>query len=109
MPRIEWRIMFAMSKEAVLRKEAPLLATLRLDPEAVESGLPVSTLTKFLSVSGMQGRDIYKVVISARTLRQRMKRKEPLTTDEADSLSRLSGSMTRQHMCLEIGTKPSAG
>jgi putative toxin-antitoxin system antitoxin component (TIGR02293 family) len=81
--------MFAMSKEAVLRKEAPLLATLRLDLEAVESGLPVSTLTKFLSVSGMQGRDIYKVVISARTLRQRMKRKEPLTTDEADRLLRL--------------------
>jgi putative toxin-antitoxin system antitoxin component (TIGR02293 family) len=81
--------MFAMSKEAVLRKGAPLLATLRLDLEAVESGLPVSTLTKFLSASGMQCRDIYKVVISARTLKQRIKRREPLTMDEADRLLRL--------------------
>jgi putative toxin-antitoxin system antitoxin component (TIGR02293 family) len=78
-----------MSKEAVLQEQASLLATLRLDLKAVESGLPVNTLTKFLSASGMQYRDIYEVVISARTLKQRIKRKEPLTMDEADRLLRL--------------------
>ncbi len=74
MPITEWRIMFAMSKEAVLQKQAPLLVTLRVDRDAVESGLAVSVLTEFLSASGMQCRDIYEVVISARTLKQRMKR-----------------------------------
>jgi putative toxin-antitoxin system antitoxin component (TIGR02293 family) len=42
-----------------------------------------------LSASGMQCRDIYEVVISARTLKQRIKRKEPLTMEEGDSLLRL--------------------
>jgi putative toxin-antitoxin system antitoxin component (TIGR02293 family) len=81
--------MFAMSTEAVLQKQAPLLPTLRLDLDAVESGLPVSVLTEFLSASGMSSRDIYEVVISARTLKQRMKRKQPLTMDEGDKLLRL--------------------
>jgi hypothetical protein len=52
-PSRNWRIMLAMSKEAVLQEPAPLLATLRVDLKAVESGFPVSTLTKFLSASGM--------------------------------------------------------
>jgi putative toxin-antitoxin system antitoxin component (TIGR02293 family) len=78
-----------MSKEAAPQEQAPLLATLRFDLNAVESGLPVCALTKFLSASGMECRDIYEAVISARTLKQWMKRKEPLTMDEGDRLLRL--------------------
>jgi|SRR5665213_1499936 len=81
--------MFAMSKEAAPQEQAPLLATLRFDLNAVEFGLPVSVITKFLSASGMECRDIYEVVISARALKQRMQRNKPLTMDEGDRLLRL--------------------
>lgn len=53
--------MFAMSKEAGPQEQAPLLATIHFDLNTVESGLPVSVLTKFLSASGMECRDIYEV------------------------------------------------
>jgi putative toxin-antitoxin system antitoxin component (TIGR02293 family) len=46
-------------------------------------------MTNFVAASGMQFRDIYEVVIPARTLKHRKARKEPLTRDESDKLVRL--------------------
>ena len=65
------------------------MTSLRLDLESVESGVSIGTLTDFVAASGMQLRDIYEVVIPARTLKHRKARKEPLTSDESDKLVRL--------------------
>jgi len=68
----------------------PLMVTLHMNLESVESGLSLATLTDFVSASGMQFRDVYDVVIPARTLKHRRTRKEPLTPDESDKLARLA-------------------
>ena len=54
------------------------MTSLRLDLETVEAGVPVPTLTNFVAASGMQFKDIYEVVIPARTLKHRKARKEHL-------------------------------
>lgn len=64
-------------------------ARLHLTLEHVEAGVPVDTMTSFVSASGVELKDIYDVVIPARTLKHRRARRESLTADESDKLARL--------------------
>ena len=73
----------------VVEHSTPFMTSLHLDLERVEAGVPVSTMTNFVAASGMQLKDIYAVVIPARTLKHRKARKERLTPDESDKLVRL--------------------
>lgn len=66
-----------------------LSAVLRFDLESVEAGVPLDTVSSFVSASGVQLKDIYDIVIPARTLKHRRSRKEPLSRDESDKLARL--------------------
>ena len=66
-----------------------LLAVLRLNLESVEAGVPVETMTNFVSASGVELKDIYNIVIPARTLKHRKSRRQPLSSDESDKLARL--------------------
>ncbi len=68
---------------------AKLLAALRLNLDTVEAGVPVDTMTNFVSASGVELKDIYDVVIPARTLKHRRSRKQSLSPDESDKLARL--------------------
>ena len=67
----------------------PLLAALRLDLSHVESGVPLTTMSTFAESSGLPLKDLYEVVIPARTLKHRRARREPLSRDESDKLARL--------------------
>ncbi|HEX3968673.1 MAG TPA: antitoxin Xre/MbcA/ParS toxin-binding domain-containing protein [Edaphobacter sp.] len=67
----------------------PLLTTLRLDLARVESGVPLTTMSTFAESSGLPLKDLYEVVIPARTLKHRRARREPLSRDESDKLARL--------------------
>lgn len=67
----------------------PLLATLQLNLENIESGVPTTTLSTFAESSGIPFKDLYDVVIPARTLKHRRARREPLSRDESDKLTRL--------------------
>jgi putative toxin-antitoxin system antitoxin component (TIGR02293 family) len=62
---------------------------LRLDLESVEAGVPVETMTNFVSASGVELKDIYDIVIPARTLKHRRSRRQSLSPDESDKLARL--------------------
>ena len=88
MPTIVWHNVL-MEQAAVLKQQTPFMTSLHLDLETVEAGVPVATITSFVAASGMQLKDIYEVVIPARTLKHRKSRKEPLTPDESDKLVRL--------------------
>jgi putative toxin-antitoxin system antitoxin component (TIGR02293 family) len=46
-------------------------------------------MANFVAASGLQFRDIYDIVIPARTLKHRKARKETLTADESDKLARV--------------------
>jgi putative toxin-antitoxin system antitoxin component (TIGR02293 family) len=46
-------------------------------------------MTSFVSASGVELKDIYDVVIPARTLKHRRARREPLSADESDKFARL--------------------
>lgn len=63
--------------------------TLHIDLASVEAGLPLAVVSDFVAHSGLQFKDIYEVVIPARTLKHRRDRKEPLNLDESDKLARL--------------------
>ncbi len=67
----------------------PLMSSLRLDLHSVENGVPVATMADFVAASGLHLRDIYAIVIPARTLKHRRARKQALTPDESDKLARL--------------------
>ena len=67
----------------------PLLAALHLNLENVESGVPLATISNFAESSGIPLKDLYEVVIPARTLKHRRARREPLSRDESDKLARL--------------------
>ena len=67
----------------------PFLTTLRLDLARIESGVPTATMSDFAASSGLALKDIYEVVIPARTLKHRRARREPLSRDESDKLARL--------------------
>lgn len=77
-----------MAHSAAAQK-IPFMTALNLDLETVESGVSLNALNNFVAASGMQFRDIYEVVIPARTLKHRKARKENLTADESDKLARL--------------------
>ena len=67
----------------------PFLTTLRLDLARIESGVPTATMSDFAAASGLALKDLYEVVIPARTLKHRRARREPLSRDESDKLARL--------------------
>jgi putative toxin-antitoxin system antitoxin component (TIGR02293 family) len=85
----------------------PLTAKLRLDLARVESGVPVSTMTDFVASSGIPLKDIYEVVIPARTLKHRRARRERLSPDESDKLARLVRVF--DHAVKVFGDKERAG
>lgn len=64
-------------------------SALRFDLRSVEAGVPTANIATFLASSGLTARDIYEIVIPARTLKHRRARREPLTADESDKLARL--------------------
>src|SRR6202453_44860 len=78
-----------MGQESTIDLQTPLMTSLHLDLDTVEAGVPVATMTQFVAASGMQLKDLYEVVIPARTLKHRKARKESLTSDESDKLVRL--------------------
>jgi putative toxin-antitoxin system antitoxin component (TIGR02293 family) len=88
MPICSWHNVL-MGQAAVVENPTPFMTSLHLHLERVEAGVPVSTMTNFVAASGMQMKDIYAVVIPARTLKHRRARKERLTPDESDKLVRL--------------------
>jgi putative toxin-antitoxin system antitoxin component (TIGR02293 family) len=70
-------------------RNARLLHLLQLNLESVEAGVPVQTMTEFVAASGVDFKDIYNIVIPARTLKHRRSRKQCLSADESDKLARL--------------------
>lgn len=78
-----------MAHAAKRARTKPFTAALRLNLETVESGVPVATMTDFVSASGVPLKDLYDIVIPARTLKHRRARREPLSPDESDKLARL--------------------
>jgi len=60
-----------------------------LDLASVESGLSIEMMSRFLSESGLELKDVYDVVIPARTLKHRRNRGEALSRDESDKLARV--------------------
>ena len=75
---------------AVIAHPASLAATLHLDVNTVEEGVPLDTLADFAEQSGLPMKDLLEVVIPARTLKHRRARKEPLSLDESDKLTRVA-------------------
>jgi putative toxin-antitoxin system antitoxin component (TIGR02293 family) len=65
------------------------IPALRIDLDSLEAGLPLRAISDFVATSGLQLKDIYEVVIPARTLKHRRDRKEPLNLDESDKFARL--------------------
>lgn len=78
-----------MAVAAKSRTTARMLHRLHLSLESIEAGVPVDTMTSFVSASGVELKDIYDVVIPARTLKHRRSRRESLSSDESDKLARL--------------------
>jgi putative toxin-antitoxin system antitoxin component (TIGR02293 family) len=78
-----------MAQAAKVPRAKPFSTTLRLNLQAVESGVPVATMSDFVSASGIPLKDLYDVVIPARTLKHRRARRESLSLDESDKLARL--------------------
>src|SRR5215475_12782862 len=87
MPVLLWHNVL-MAHSAATQK-IPFMTALNLDLETVESGVSLNALNNFVTASGVQFRDIYEVVIPARTLKHRKARKEHLTADESDKFARL--------------------
>ena len=69
---------------------APLTTALQLDLAHIEAGVPLSAIAAFVAGSGIPMKDVYKIVIPARTLKHRRDKKQTLTTDESDKLARLA-------------------
>jgi len=67
-----------------------LSTKLHFDLGKIESGLPLASMAAFLEASGVALRDIYDVVIPARTLKHRRAQHSPLSLDESDKLARLA-------------------
>ena len=65
-----------------------LLETLHVDWKTVEAGVPTSTLQAFIQASGLEFKNLYDIVIPARTLKHRKARAENLSRDESDKLAR---------------------
>jgi putative toxin-antitoxin system antitoxin component (TIGR02293 family) len=67
----------------------PFMAALGLDLSRIEAGVPIATMSDFVASSGVPLKDLYDVVIPARTLKHRRARREPLSLDESDKLARV--------------------
>jgi putative toxin-antitoxin system antitoxin component (TIGR02293 family) len=78
-----------MAPTAKPARTKPFTTTLRLNLQAIESGVPVATMSDFVASSGVPLKDLYDIVIPARTLKHRRARRESLTPDESDKLARL--------------------
>jgi putative toxin-antitoxin system antitoxin component (TIGR02293 family) len=78
-----------MAQTAKSARTKSFLTTLHLNLQAVESGVPVATMSDFVSASGVPLKDLYDIVIPARTLKHRRARRESLSPDESDKLARL--------------------
>jgi putative toxin-antitoxin system antitoxin component (TIGR02293 family) len=61
----------------------------KLGVSNIESGVPLQTISRFVSASGVPLKDIYNIVIPARTLKHRRARHQRLSVDESDKLARL--------------------
>jgi hypothetical protein len=48
-----------------------IVESLYLDLESVEAGVPVEAMTTFVASSGVELKDLYDIVIPARTLKHR--------------------------------------
>ena len=75
----------AVKSAARLRSQA----SLHVDLESVESGVPVEMMTSFVAASGVELKELYDIVIPARTLKHRRSRRQALSPDESDKLARL--------------------
>jgi putative toxin-antitoxin system antitoxin component (TIGR02293 family) len=78
-----------MASSAERTRNPEVSYVLPLDLESVETGLPLAALTLFVASSGLRLKDIYEIVIPARTLKHRKARKEALSLDESDRFARL--------------------
>jgi putative toxin-antitoxin system antitoxin component (TIGR02293 family) len=66
-----------------------LASALNVTLDTIESGVSLDTMANFLSASGLELKDIYDIVIPARTLKHRRARHEALSRDESDKLARV--------------------
>ena len=78
-----------MAQVSKSRRTPRFLASLHLNLERVEAGVSVEIMSSFVSASGVELKDIYDIVIPARTLKHRRSRRELLSSDESDKLARL--------------------
>jgi putative toxin-antitoxin system antitoxin component (TIGR02293 family) len=69
--------------------QSSLLDTFQINLVTVESGVSVEVMMRFLEASGLELKDIYDVVIPARTLKHRRSGKQNLSRDESDKLARV--------------------
>jgi len=59
------------------------------DLQIVESGLPTEMLAEFVGATGVAWKDVYEIVIPARTLKHRRANVQLLSRDESDKFARL--------------------
>jgi putative toxin-antitoxin system antitoxin component (TIGR02293 family) len=85
-----WHNVYMAHTAQALDLGPPLMAALHMSLASVESGLSTATLAEFVAASGIPVKDVYDVVIPARTLKHRRARREPLSLDESDKLARLA-------------------
>ena len=78
----------AISIPAIAAKLA--ISASEFDWKSAQSGLPLGALEEFSAASGLALKDLFGVVIPARTLKSRYLRSEPLNIDESDRLARVA-------------------
>jgi putative toxin-antitoxin system antitoxin component (TIGR02293 family) len=78
----------AISIPAVAAKLA--ISASEFDWKSAQSGLPLNALEAFSAASGLALKDLFGIVIPARTLKNRYLRGEPLNIDESDRLARVA-------------------
>jgi len=78
-----------MSTAAVSRLPS-LTSTLHLNVKTIERGVPLTAFHAFAEQSGLPIRELHEVVIPVRTLKHRRARKESLSRDESDKLTRVA-------------------
>jgi putative toxin-antitoxin system antitoxin component (TIGR02293 family) len=89
MPSETWHNGLMAQPSQFVKEGVPLMVSLHMDLESVETGVPIAMLADFVAASGLTFKEVYDVVIPARTLKHRKARKESLTPDESDKLARL--------------------
>ena len=66
LPTLMWHTVHMA--QAAVALSSPLLSTLRIDVDSVERGVSLSTMADFMKRSGVELKDLYDIVIPARTL-----------------------------------------